>query len=730
MSAVDLTLSFPSDGLIRLRSRSLFGDVEGPTCRRFLDRIFQASEIAGVTVRGGRSPHADFRFCPETSHPHEVVERIIALLREGTDGPAPPPARRIATARDRRGTVRYFRHAGAMTGWEIRRDEPGRMLLKNRVLFRQSSLCQAVERELGSVLGIESYRAGALTGTVRVEYDPAQLDARDVIAILDAALEGAGPAGPPDPMDLHLPLCTASVPIAAAAQLAVPALLPAAAALFAYTSLPTLRGAYRTLVRERRIGSDVLDSAVVIGCLGTMSILPGAVLCWGLGIGRALTDRTRDSSRKLLLDAFGQRPHRARLCDDDSERPIPADRLRKGDLVVVDAGEVVPADGRIVAGRAMIDPHALPAGSSPSAKAVGDRVLAATLVMGGRVYVAVEAAGVETISARIGRILREAAEHRPAPQRQAERLAERLAIPTLALGAFGMAAMGPAVGLAVLNRDFASGLRMAAPPAMLGALALCAHRGILIRDARALDRLAAVDAVLLDASALSPAEHDEVPEWIDRLRDRGIVHVDILPSAGADAVASRQADGRTVCLIGDGLDGSPAMRLADVSISLRGPSTIADDAAGVVFLEEGLSKLGDLIDTARDLDRNLRRGRAIILAPNLACVAGVFTMGLGLLASVAINNAAALLALVQAVWPLREVAELEAERRHRLQLARMAAARPAFSAESADSARSGQVSGPVELASPWPGAYHGEGSNGEPDATLAGGCVVPPVSAR
>src|SRR5262249_23995460 len=152
-------------------------------------------------------------------------------------------------------------------------------------------------------------------------------------------------------------------------------------------------------------------------------------------------------------------------------------------------------------------------------------------------------------------------------------------------------------------------------------------------------------AVLFDPSALSAAERSELADVMARLRDREIVHAASLPAGGADAVAGLQAQGRIVCVVGDGLGHSAVMHRADVSISLRGPGPIADDEAGIVFLEEGLSKLGDLLDIARGLDRDIRRGRSMVLAPNVACVVGVFTMGLGLMASVVINNLASLLAM-------------------------------------------------------------------------------------
>ena len=73
-------------------------------------------------------------------------------------------------------------------------------------------------------------------------------------------------------------------------------------------------------------------------------------------------------------------------------------------------------------------------------------------------------------------------------------------------------------------------------------------------------------------------------------------------------------------------------------------------------------------DIAFDLQRNVRLSWGLILAPNILCIVGVFTLGFGIAASVMTNNVAALGALANGVRPMRKVAALEAERRHLLEL--------------------------------------------------------------
>ncbi|MFO0957982.1 MAG: hypothetical protein U0800_11230 [Isosphaeraceae bacterium] len=348
---MDLQVAFPAPGRIHVRSRELFRDPSSPTCARLIERLFRSGEVTTVAIHGGESALLEIGFDPQAHPLKEVVAGVAQLLRNSVsnaDGPgevagdgcrpngslaigdypaAPvsvdavgqahshpaihssvnqhipaqdPGAWHIAApiaARDRRNVVRMQRIGKVATGWKVRRESPGRIKLHNPVIFRKKDLTEAIERELMSVLGVDKYACNTLTCHVTIDYDPRQLEAWQLIEILDQALANAEHPEKLDKLDLHLPICTAAIPIAAVAQFAAPPLLPAAAALFAYTSIPSFQGAYEVVFKEKRLGVDVLDAIVVVGCLGTMSIFPGAMLCWCLSFGRVLVKKTRDDSR-------------------------------------------------------------------------------------------------------------------------------------------------------------------------------------------------------------------------------------------------------------------------------------------------------------------------------------------------------------------------------------------------------------------------------------------------
>ena len=265
-----------------------------------------------------------------------------------------------------------------------------------------------------------------------------------MIEILDSALENAEHPTVLDKLDLHLPICSASLPLAAIAQFAFPPLLPVAAAVFAYTSIPTFREAKAVLFEERGSGSTCSTpswwSAAWGRCRSSRARCSAGASasagCWSSG--------RRTTRRKLLLNAFGKQPRYVWCTAKGVEVQISMDRLQQGDIIVVNTGEVVPVDGVIVEGMAMIDQHALTGESTPAEKGVGDRVFASTLMVAGKVFVSVEKSGSETASAKISQILNDSAGYKLSSQHKGERLADKAVIPTLAIGAIGLATMGTA----------------------------------------------------------------------------------------------------------------------------------------------------------------------------------------------------------------------------------------------------------------------------------------------
>jgi Cu2+-exporting ATPase len=126
-----------------------------------------------------------------------------------------------------------------------------------------------------------------------------------------------------------------------------------------------------------------------------------------------------------------------------------------------------------------------------------------------------------------------------------------------------------------------------------------------------------------------------------------------------------QKEGATVCFIGDGVNDSIALKKANVSISLRGASSVATDTAQVVFMEDNLVKLLQLYDVSRDLHRNINTSWGLIVVPNLLCIAGALFAGFGVMHSMVFNQIGGMLALGNGLLPLRKAAKVRAAKERR-----------------------------------------------------------------
>ncbi len=106
-----------------------------------------------------------------------------------------------------------------------------------------------------------------------------------------------------------------------------------------------------------------------------------------------------------------------------------------------------------------------------------------------------------------------------------------------------------------------------------------------------------------------------------------------LPENKAALIEQLQHEGRVVCFIGDGINDAIALKQADVSISLRGATTIATDTAQIVLMDQGLRRVSSLLDLAEEFDKTIRAGIIVTFIPGVICIGGVFLLGFGIYAA-------------------------------------------------------------------------------------------------
>jgi len=227
-------------------------------------------------------------------------------------------------------------------------------------------------------------------------------------------------------------------------------------------------------------------------------------------LGQVLELRARaktSSAIRALLKLAPQTAHR--LDDGNAEQDVALDLVQKGDRLRVRPGERVPADGALLEGASAIDESTVTGEPMPLEKSVGDQLTGGTLNTSGSFVMRAERVGSETTLAQIVRLVSEAQRSRAPMQRLADKVAA-IFVPAVVAAAIltfiGWSLIGPQPRLAhalvnavaVLIIACPCALGLATPMSIMVAVGKGAHAGVLVRNAEALEKLAAVDTLVVD----------------------------------------------------------------------------------------------------------------------------------------------------------------------------------------------------------------------------------------
>ena len=224
-------------------------------------------------------------------------------------------------------------------------------------------------------------------------------------------------------------------------------------------------------------------------------------------LGKWLEQRAKRQTADAIRALQALRPTSARVRRDGVEHEIPIDQLRLGDLVIVRPGDRIAVDGEIVEGRSHVDESLITGESLPVAKAVGEHVTGGAINAEGALLVRTTALGAETTLARIIRMVESAQAAKAPIQRIVDRVSAVFVPVVLVIAALTFLAWAGATGdwetalinaVAVLVIACPCALGLATPTAIMAGTGVAARRGILIKDAEALELAHAVTVVAFD----------------------------------------------------------------------------------------------------------------------------------------------------------------------------------------------------------------------------------------
>ena len=224
-------------------------------------------------------------------------------------------------------------------------------------------------------------------------------------------------------------------------------------------------------------------------------------------LGKWLESRAKRRTLAAIDALRGLRPETARVRRGGTELDVPIGQLAVGDLLVVRPGERVPSDGEIVEGRSHLDESLLTGESLPVAKAVGDKVFAATINGDGLLRCKATGVGAHTLLAGIIQLVEQAQGSKAPVQRLADKVAAifvpvvtTIALLTFAywMWSYGDFTYALITGVAVLVIACPCALGLATPTAIMVGTGLGAKAGILIKNAQALELAEKISVLAVD----------------------------------------------------------------------------------------------------------------------------------------------------------------------------------------------------------------------------------------
>ena len=423
-----------------------------------------------------------------------------------------------------------------------------------------------VERALRRVPGVLGAEVNLATRRARVVQEQASADPASLAAAVHKAGFDARPAAPttagPEtgPERFHLLaaiLLSAPLLVGMAGHAAgLPWMLPGWVQAALATVVQVWLGArfYVAGWKAVRAGAGNMDLLVALGTsaawglsswnlltapAGSMPALyyeSSAVLIAVILLGKYLESRATGHTADALRALAGRRPDTARLAAGPT---IPISQVVPGDIVLVRPGERIPVDGTVLDGGGDVDESMLTGESLPVPKEPGARVAGGSVLSDGVLTLRTDAVGAETVLARIVRLVEGAQASKPPIQRLVDRVSAVFVPAVLvvagitflgwwAAGADAAAALLNAVSVLVIACPCALGL--ATPAAIMAGTGAAARRGILIRDAAALERAHAVTLVAFDKTGTLTNGR---PDLTDLIPAEGCTAGDVLRLAAA-----------------------------------------------------------------------------------------------------------------------------------------------------------------------------------------------------
>jgi HflK protein len=351
---------------------------------------------------------------------------------------------------------------------------------------------------------------------------------------------------------------------------------------------------------ERKISADLAICIAVIAALIVGEYAAAAEAMFIMLVGEGLESYAAGRTSAAIERFVERMPRLARLLRDGKETEVDAESLLTGDIIVVRAGERLPADGVVVSGFSSIDESTITGESLPREKETGHEVFSGTLNGDGLLRIRVTRAGAETTLSRVVALMEEAKKQRAPVERLADRYA-RYFLPALLIAAALTLYFTRdwSRTIAVLIVACPCALILATPTAMVAAIGGLARRGILVRGGTVLQQAAKVDTVVFDKTGTITEGRFEIVRLIsDAAGEDALLALAAVAGSGSTHVLSRviflEVQRRGIAL--PVVDGAHIVPGRGAECQFQGRAIRAGSAA--FLAEHGITETAALVEEA------------------------------------------------------------------------------------------------------------------------------------
>lgn len=398
--------------------------------------------------------------------------------------------------------------------------------------------------------------------------------------------------------------------------------------------------------------------------------------------GRLLEEKAKDGTASSIRQLMGMQPKTARIVNGEKIEDVPISTIEKGDILEVRAGDKIPVDGVVTMAESFMNSHAAYVDESmingeptPSEKIIGSSVIAGTIPSQGKIRMKAMQIGEDTAIAHIIKMVQQAQGSKAPVQRIVDRAAlvfvpviTVLSLVTFLLwwliggNEFLPQAIISAISVLVIACPCAMGL--ATPTALMVGIGKAAQEQVLIKDATALEKMRKVNAVVIDKTGTLTIPNKNIDftraddisfenrerlkpnakEAITELKNMGVeIHMmsgdkddaarywaekagitnyrsKALPQDKQNLVMELQKNGKTVAMIGDGINDTQALALADVSIAIGNGTDVAMDVAQVTLLGDDLRNIPKAIKLSGKTVRMIWQNLFWAFIYNIICI--------------------------------------------------------------------------------------------------------------